>query len=214
MSSVPQQTGTDLRAVAGSPAAAGDLRLRNALTRGWPLIVGFVAVTTLFAWVLTTMQPARYAASSTLTVTPVAAELETTDLLRSIEALERRSIVATFARIPSSIETVRAAARSVGIAPARLEQYRVGGVVVPNTNMIRIEVEGPDAGAAAALANRLAELTNLEARSMYQIYELRPLARAEAPSVRSYPVLGRNLIAGALVGLLGGAAIALLLYKP
>jgi capsular polysaccharide biosynthesis protein len=127
-------------------------------------------------------------------------------VMKSLETLERRTVIATFARIPATLELREAVGARLKIDPRR---YRIHGSVVPNTNIIRVSVEGPQADVAATVANAAADLTAREARSLYRVYTMRLLARATPPRKPSYPEPRRNYLVGAAVGAFLGIAAAL-----
>jgi uncharacterized protein involved in exopolysaccharide biosynthesis len=179
------------------------------LRRGWWIVLLAALVGVASAWLWTRRETPRYLASATLVATLSSSVEDTGDLLDGIETLERRTLVATFAEIPGRVETKEEAAREMGIEPRELRAYWVGGVVVPHTNLLRIDVRGPDPERAAELANRAAEISRDEARSFYRVFTLRHLERAEPPRRPETPDPGRNLIVGGVLGLFFGLALAL-----
>lgn len=189
-----------------------DVPYTRALRRGWPLIVIALAVALVTAFVLTQQQPRRYRSSSMLVVTP-AAGVTARELIDSIESLERRTVVATFARLATTDVLRDAVASQLGITPDRARLFRVDAAVVPNTNMIRIDVEGPDAAMTASFANGTALATAREAQSLYRVYAMRLVNRAVAASRPSHPDPKRNLLVAALAGLALGVAAALALDR-
>jgi capsular polysaccharide biosynthesis protein len=106
-------------------------------------------------------------------------------------------------------------AKRLGLA-STLPGWRVEGSVLPNTNMIRIDAEGPEAGRAAEVANVAAEITSHEARSLYRIFTMKWLSTASVPSRPSEPDLRRNLLVAAAIGMLLGVlgAIGLRRFRP
>ena len=165
------------------------------------------------AW-LTARQTPVYAAEALLAVTPSSEVESAEEVLDSIEALERRTVVATLARIPRAPETKERAAERMGVDPREVRYYWIGGSVVPSTNVVRIEVQGPDPELAAELADAVAATTRREGRRLYRVYSLRDLARAEVPRRPVRPDARRNAavaaVLGLFAGLLGAAAIELL----
>lgn len=178
------------------------------LVRGWWIVVLALAVALAVAWWLTGRETPVYSAEALVVVTP-SSELQANDeLLDAIEALERRTVVATFARLPRAPETKRRAAERMGVEPREIRDYWVGASVVPSTNVIRIEVQGPDAERAAAVANAVSAATRREARRLYRIYSLREMAAAEVPRRPVRPDLRRNLAVAAVLGLFVGLTVA------
>ena len=186
-----------------SSAALGGLRRRWWL----PLITMGAAVGV--AWIWTSRAPRIYQSSSTLVVVPSSDVKETSDVLRSLETLERRSVIATFARIPGTAETREAIRTTLALQREAVGAYRLNGSVLPNTNAIRVEAEGPDPQLAARIANAAAEITAREASALYRIYSMRQLAAAVPAHrpVRPEPI--RNALAAAILGLFIGALAAL-----
>jgi uncharacterized protein involved in exopolysaccharide biosynthesis len=185
--------------------------LTRSLRRGWWIALACAVVALGAAALVTARQRPVYRAAAQLAVAPNSRVTDTADVLRSLETLERRTVVATFARIASARETRDGAARRLGLEPKELRAYWVGGSVVPNTNIIRVEVLGPEPERTAAVADAAAREVAREGRRLYPIYSLRALARAEPPRRPERPDLRRNLTVGAILGLFVGAAAALAL---
>jgi capsular polysaccharide biosynthesis protein len=168
-----------------------------------------ILVTVTVAWLWTSRQSPTYQASTSLVVTPNTEVEDITDLLRSLETLERRTVVATFARLPGSPETADSVAERLGVEPREIRHYWIGGAVVPNTNIVRIDVYGPDPERAAEVANATARVVRREARHLYQIYSLYEMARAEPPSRPVRPDARRNAVVAAILGVFLGVLAAL-----
>jgi len=174
--------------------------------RRWWIALLTVLVALLASAVVTARQARVYRASTSLVVTPSYRVDATGDILRSLETLERRSVIATFARIPPTRAARAAAAARLGRPPSDLSGYRVDGSVLPSTNIIKIDVEGPDGNLAAELANALAAVTTQESRSLYRIFTLKVLVEAVPPSRPAHPDARRNAVVAAICGLLLGVA--------
>lgn len=189
------------------PPRQGVLReMGSALRSLWWLVLLAVAVALGASALATARQQPLYRASASLVVAPTTAVDAPADILRSLETLERRSIIATFARIPGSQEAQRAVAAQVGLP--NLDGWRVEGSVLPNTNILRIDAEGPDAARVAQVANAAAEATRQEARALYRIFTMRNLAEATPPTRPALPDWPRNLLVAAAIGLLLGVLAA------
>ncbi|HSD30053.1 MAG TPA: hypothetical protein VLL75_22325 [Vicinamibacteria bacterium] len=174
---------------------------------GWIAALAVVAALVASA-IVTARQERVFRASTTLVVTPTSEVEGAGDILRSLETLERRSVIATFARIPSTPGARAAAAERLARQPSELRDYRVEGSVLPSTNILKIDVEGPDGDLAASLANALATATKDEVRNLYRIFTLKVLAEAAAPSRPVRPDPRRNYVVAAICGLLLGVAAA------
>jgi len=181
----------------------------GALRRNWIIVIVILAVTLVVTAIVTARQTPVYEASAQLVVAPTGGTTNPADLVRALETLERRTVVATFARITSTDESRAAVAQSLNLDPKRARAFRTHGSVVPNTNIIRIDTRGPDPKIAAAIANAAAARTATEAEALYRIYSLRFLTKATPPGAPAYPDRQRNFLAGGAIGIFLGIATAL-----
>lgn len=173
--------------------------------RRWWLLPAVVAVAVAVAAAVTVTQTPLYEAGATLVVVPSSQVRDPGDVLRTLETLERRTIVATLAKVPGTPRTRVSAAQRLGVDPADLAGYRVAANVQPYTNAIAITVTGPDPQRAAAFANALLQASRREARSLYRTFRLEVLAEAQAPQRPASPNPARNLLLAAALGLAIGA---------
>lgn len=185
--------------------------LRRAVRRRWwvPLLVAVAAVAA--AGIGSAREEPVYDARATLVVIPSSELTEITDLLRSLETLERRTIVATFARLASRPETREWAAARMGRETTDLDGYSVDATVMPNTNLIRVQVRGPEAVIVAALADAAAEGLRDEAQKLYRVYSLQIVEAATTPQRPVQPDLRRSLVVSLVVGLFVGVLVAVAL---
>lgn len=152
------------------------------------------------AWLMAAMQPPRYRATALAAVAPLSEELQPNELLRGMEVLERRTVVATIAALASTATTRAQVAAGSG--------YGIVAAVVPNTNLFRVEVEGRNAAQAAAIANRIPAVLSAQTRAMYKYYGVRVVSPAATPADPFVPRPGRAIVAGLIIGLFLGALAA------
>lgn len=186
-----------------------EIDFTSAVRRNWLVAVAVFALALIITAIVTARQTPRYESSAQLVAAPSATITDPADLVRALETLERRTVVATFARIPASDEARRAVRDGLKIEPRLAGQFRTHGSVVPSTNIIRIDAEGPDPRIAAAMANAAAELTAREAESLYRVYSLRFIERATPATRPVHPDRQRNFMVGAALGLFLGVVAAL-----
>jgi uncharacterized protein involved in exopolysaccharide biosynthesis len=178
------------------------------LRRWWWLVPTAAFVAGGLAFLVTTRETPTYAAMATAAVAPSREVQDPADVLRSLETLERRTVVATFARMASTDESLERAAEIMGVETAELSTYSVNASVISSTNLIRVRVEGPDAAQAAALANATLVVVEESARELYQLFRIE---RVEAASVARRPIRPepvRSVGVAALFGLLLGGSAA------
>lgn len=182
--------------------------LLGSLIRRWwmPPVMLTVGVLAALGW--TSRQPSVYRASAVLVVVPTEDLVGGADILRSLDALERRTLLATFARLPSTHESKRAVADLLEREAHALSDFRIGASVVPNTNLVRIDVDGPDPQLASRVANAAGGVTADHVRSLYRIYTMRPIAAAQPSQRPVSPDPRRNVLVSGILGLFVGVVAA------
>lgn len=165
----------------------------------WKLVAVTTILATAIAWSLAAVQPPQYRAVALAAITPTSDNLNPQEMLRGVEVLERRTVVATVAALAST----QAVQNELGSGPYVLE-----AVVVPNTNLFRIVVEGDDGAQAAALANRIPPVLSRHAAAMFRFYRVTTVAPATTPTAPFLPRTGRALMSGLLIGLFLGLLTA------
>lgn len=186
-----------------SPAAPALMRpasLSRMLSRNWKLIAGITAAVTVLAWIISAMQPTQYRASALAAVAPLSESLQANEVLRGVEVLERRTVVATIAALASTAATRTQAAAGEG--------YEIEAVVLPNTNLFRVDVQGGDRTAAAAVANRIPGILSAQTQAMYKYYGVTMVSPAATPTSAFLPRTGRAIATGLLIGLFLGLLAA------
>lgn len=177
----------------------------SAVARHWKVAALVAAAVTLLAWLAAAVQPKRYRATAIAAVAPLADKLTSTDLIRGVDTLERRVIVSSLAALAAAPVTQRQTRAT--------DDYRITALVMPNTNLFRIEVEGPDPKQAAAIANQVPTILGAQAQAMYRLYGVSLVSNASPPSDPSLPRVGRALAAGFVLGAFLGVAVAWLLDR-
>lgn len=162
------------------------------------LIVGLIAVST---------RADRYRASSVAAVTPSSA-VQSTDLLRSVDSLERRTVVATAAELVSTSPTRRQA----GLTAADEAGYSMEARVIPNTSLVRVTVEGSDPARVAAIANQTPRVLSGQLRQLFRVYDVQTVAQADQSATLVSAGAWRSAATGGVAGLLLGALAAITLH--
>jgi capsular polysaccharide biosynthesis protein len=113
-------------------------------------------------------------------------------------------VLATIAQIPLTVETRNKAAKALNLDTPELARYEVRSLVLPNTNLIKIEVRGPDPQKAAEVANVFAAVTQDSGRELYRIFKIDTFGKATPERRAVYPEPQQNLLLGAVLGLFTG----------
>ena len=187
-------------AMAASKSADDPQRVVRALLRKL-LVIAIVTVnTTALAWLLTILQPKRYRSTAIAAVSPVIETIPDGEQIRSVQALDQRTIVATAAALVSTSVITKAA------VPPGLTGYELRAVVLPNTNLLRIEVDGADAGRAAMIANRVPALLGVQTRAVFRYYGTAVVSPAAGGEL-IFPRTGRIIAAGFVIGVFLGTLL-------
>ena len=168
-----------------------------------PIVIALAAGA---AVLVASRQAPVYRSTATIAAVPGSAIREIEQVLRGIETLERRTVIATIARLPSTARIRAVAAGALGQSDS-LAGYSAHSSVIPNTNLIRIEVEGPDPVQAASFANALGNATATEVQAMYRVIEMSMLTDAVPPALPAEPNLRRALVLAVVLGAFLGVAV-------
>lgn len=180
------------------------------LGRSWWVILLTLVVGLGSTAYFTHRQTPIYQATTTVVVGPSEKLAKVDEVVDSLNTLDRRSVVATYAKIPSSRTVRDQAQEQLGLSRNQMRLYQVRTAVVPDTNILQVSVEGPDPRLAADVANALAEQAKNYVKEFYGVFGLKVLDPASQPSQPVRPDMTRNLSMGAVLGLLLGIGLAFL----
>ena len=182
--------------------------IRTFKRSGWIALLAFLIVLAATVW-FTHKQKPIYQASTTLMVGPSDQIQKLEDILRGLDTLDRRSIIATYARIPETQSVREKAREQLKMTDEQMKLNFVRTSVVPDTNVLQVTVDGLDPQVVADVANAIAEQSKNNFRDFYGIFGLKVLDPATVPSRPVRPDIKRNLTTGAVLGLLLGVALVL-----
>lgn len=179
------------------------------LQRGWWVIVLAALAAVSVSLGLSYLATPQYQATASFIITPSATLTVGRDVVNSLDTLDRRSIVATYAEIMNSQRIFTDAQLLLQLEEGALDDYKVLAVVLPESSVLELDVSGPDPKMVAELANAIGYQTVKFSRSFNQVYDLNFLDTAAAPDPTK-PVSPQPLRDAGLALLLGAAAGALL----
>jgi capsular polysaccharide biosynthesis protein len=179
--------------------------LFRALRARWPLILAAAVLAAVAAWILASMQPDRYRAASVAAVTPLLDLMPEGDRVRGVAELDQRVIVGTIAALADT--PVIANRVLTPSERSAANGYGIRAIAMPHTNLLRVEVEGPDARRAATLANTVPQILGRETQSIFKYYSVAVVSPAD-PGEHVFPRVSRAVVAGLALGVLFGVALA------
>jgi diguanylate cyclase (GGDEF)-like protein len=176
--------------------------------RNWWMI----ALTALFALnaslIASFLATPLYASNSRFIISPNPSLLSGRDVITSMEALDKRSIVSTYAEFLNSRRIYDETIAALGLDPNVAKKYDITTVVLPDANILQMTVSGPDPNIAATLANALGQRAIEYISKLYSAYDISVLDPAKPASSPFSPQPTRDAGLALILGLVGGAALA------
>jgi capsular polysaccharide biosynthesis protein len=115
------------------------------IRKGWWLILIAVLVAVNFSLVYSYyLTRPTYEAVARFIVSPNIQNIESRDLVNSLEALDKRSIISTYAEVLNSREIITKTLNLLGMDQVQYDAYTAYVTVLPDANIIRFSVQGPN----------------------------------------------------------------------
>jgi capsular polysaccharide biosynthesis protein len=133
------------------------------------------------------------------------------DVVRSLDTLDRRSVVATYAEVMNSSRILEGSANFLGLdANTIIKDYKIQAVDLPDSSVLELTVSGPNPELAAQLANAIGFQSITFTRSLNLIYELNFLDTAIPAELPFSPEPLRDGLVALLLGIGIGGVLAVL----
>jgi hypothetical protein len=190
--------------VPSQPAAQTSESILRLLRVRFPIILIVAALSAVTASILASMQPARYRASAIAAIEPLVEKLPVGDQMRGVETLDHRTIVATAAALASTPLTIEPRLQQNGFPRSG---YVIRAIPLPNTNLLRVEVEDSNPARAAAIANQVPLIIGQQTIAIFKFFDVKIVSPA-GPGEQFSPRVARATAAGVVVGLFLGIAAA------
>lgn len=153
----------------------------------------------------------RYEAVASFIVSPNIQSISTEkDVVSSLLALDKRSIVATYAEIINSRQVFDAAIELLGSNPVNYRTYETSAVVLPEASILMFTVQGPDPEVAAALANGIGQYGMDFINNLYQVYQISFIDQAVAPNQPYQPRVAQDALLAGVIGFALGIGLIVL----
>lgn len=183
------------------------------LQRGWWLVALVALVAVAASLTLSYFAVPQYKATARLIITPGAlltSEGNPEVLIAGLETLDLRSVVATYTEVMASKKILNESLTYLGVKEFIPKEYVVLAVALPESSVLELSVTGPNQSLVADLANAIGYQTILFTRSLNRAYDLNFLDEALIPDVPVSPKPIQDTALSLLLGLVAGAAIAIL----
>lgn len=181
------------------------------LLRNWWLILLTAVVALAVSLTISYLAIPQFNAVARFIIVPSSSLTSGADVVRSLDTLDRRSVVATYAEVMNSSRILENAANFLNLdATAILKDYSIRAVDLPDSSVLELTVSGPNPQLAAQLANAIGFQSITFTRSLNLIYELNFLDTAIPPELPFSPEPLRDGAVAVFLGLAVGAILAVL----
>ncbi|MBL8050019.1 MAG: diguanylate cyclase [Anaerolineales bacterium] len=180
------------------------------LQRGWWLILISALLALNFSLIYSYyIAVPQYEAVARFIVSPNLQNTDNQDVVNSLEALDKRSIIATYAEVLNSYQITREALLLLGDNPSDFSEYTMSATLLPDANIIRYSVKGPNPEVAALLANGIGQYAIDYVRRLYVVYNIDFLDKAipDDEAVRPRPL--QDALLALMVGVVMGVGLAI-----
>lgn len=180
------------------------------LQRGWWIIVLLALAAMNFSLLVSYFTPPVYETSSRFVVSPNAAVYSNSwDIVDSLDTLDRRSIINTYKELLASPAVYGTNPELQNMSSAELaSKYSIVAVVVPDTNILKLTVEGPDPDGVVLVANAVGKEALEYINKLYPVYNFSILDEPEIPTEPIRPEPVGNAALALLIGTILGTALA------
>lgn len=180
------------------------------LQRGWWLILISALLSVNFSLIYSyfIVEP-EYEAIARFIVSPNLQNTDLRDVVNSLEALDRRSIIATYAEVLNSGQITQESLELLRKNPDDFNEYIMSATLLPDANIIRYSVKGPNPEVAALLANSIGQYAIDYVRKLYIVYNIDFLDKATPPLEASKPQPFQDAVLALMVGLVVGVGLAI-----
>lgn len=177
--------------------------------RGWWIILLTAVVAVAASLIYSSMSPRIYRTTTRYIVSPQAGIASETDYFRSLDTLDRRSIITTYAEVFGSQRIIGEAVVSLGEPLEVMADYTVTAVGLPEANVIQVTVEGPDPTVAMHVAEAIGERSTEYIQGLYFMYVITLLDSPSVPDGPISPTPLRDALVAAVLGLAVGVVLAI-----
>ncbi|MCA9872155.1 MAG: hypothetical protein KC441_00810 [Anaerolineales bacterium] len=179
--------------------------------RGWWIILLTAVVAVVASLIYSSLSPRVYQTTTRYIVSPQEVILSNqTDYFRSLDTLDRRSIVTTYAEVFGSSRVFQEAAASLADTTDTLDNYVATAVSLPDANVIQLSVEGPDPNVVMQLADAIGTRSKEYIEGLYFMYAITLLDSPSVPQAPISPTPVRDAFVAGILGLAVGAVLAIL----
>ncbi len=178
--------------------------------RGWWIILVTTLIATNVSLLVSYFTPPVYQTSERFIVSPNAGIFSSSwDIVSSLETLDRRSIINTYKELLANQTVYGKSPEIQKLGPDfDVSAYSITVVVVPDTNILKLTVEGPDPNGVVVVANAVASEAVKYINQLYPVYNFNILDNPVSPDAPIRPEPVNNAGLAAVFGFIVGVVLA------
>lgn len=182
--------------------------LRSA-ARNWYLLLVCALVAAGATLYLTHREQREYRSTVRLAVGPSPAITRQTRIAQTVDSLNKRSLITTFAEIAGGRQIYRQAAADAGVSQQEARRYTLASNALPEANVIALDVQGPRRRVAEALVTAVGTRSIAYIEDFYKNFAVRELDDPDTPTDPVSPRPQRDVPLAAFGGLALGFFLGL-----
>ena len=182
------------------------------LRRGWWIIALTVLAALVASLTVSYLATPQYQAIAQFILSPSAIQTSgRPDVsFQGLSTIDSASVTTTYAEVMSSTRIYNDAIAFLELQPGDLKEYTYKATVLPSSDVIQLNVTGPDPLMAAKLANAIGYATINFTRNMSQVINIDFLDTATPPIMPSSPQPLPDAGLAVLLGVIVGVALTML----
>jgi diguanylate cyclase (GGDEF)-like protein len=182
----------------------------QAFRRGWWIILITTIIATNVSLLVSYFTPPVYQTSERFIVSPNAGIFSSSwDIVSSLDTLDRRSIINTYKELLASQAVYGKSPKIEQLgADVVANEYSITVVVVPDTNILKLTVEGPTPDGVVVVADAVATEAVSYINQLYPVYNFSVLDKPGTPDSPIRPEPVKNATLASVFGILVGVVLA------
>lgn len=177
------------------------------LLKRWWIVLGITAIVVAGAGWRVSDTPEQYRTTTMIVVSPNP-DLEPSEILRAHDLLSNEMVMGTYSDVLASPRVVNEAMQASSPTTGRWTGYEVSVVAEPDSNVMRLTVEGPDRDAVESLTKNVRDQGGLVLTQLFSIFVIESLSSAEPVAELVSLPLTKALVFALVLGLGLGSLIA------
>jgi len=182
----------------------------KAIVNGWKWIISIVLIAACISLAISSTAVPEYRSQATFIIAPNKDLPSSRDVVSAFTALDTLKIFSTYTDILASQRVFEEAVKAVDMDAAELSRYSRYTEMRPDSIILQLFVEGPDAQKAATLANEIGKYGIQFINAYFTVFEIDFLDQAVPAPQAFKPQTLRDMGIFAGIGLLAGLLVVVI----